>query len=57
MGLFKIVALYVPALIGWWFILVILVALAVNILCRMSPRFAVWYYNKFERKKKDNGNQ
>lgn len=57
MVLVKIIALYVPALIGWWFTLVILAGLAINFMCRKSPRFAIWYNKKNKRRKEKNGNQ
>lgn len=52
MPFFKIVLLYFPCAVGWWFIGVILVALSINILCRISPKFAVWCYTRKQRKDK-----
>lgn len=57
MPFFKIVLLYFPCAVGWWFIGVILVALSINTLCRISPKFAVWCYTHKQRKEKQKMNE
>lgn len=41
-------------LVGLWLSLVVLYAIALNILCSKSPKFAVWYYNHKEKQDKLN---
>lgn len=44
-----IIFFVLPWLLGVWLSLVAIVAIVINVLCRMCPRFALWYIPREQR--------